>query len=481
MILDGDTAVTGPTLDALFRRAGVRTPQAPALCDPPNRESFTDGAVRKLNFAEADRAISRFAARLHALGLKADAVVAIQLPNTVDAVIALLGVLRAGMIAAPLPLLWRQQDIVAALREVGAKAIVSCARAGAFEPVKTAVLAAAELFPIRHVCAFGQALPDGVVPLDDVFEPSDKLVHAAARPGAAAAHVAIVTFEVAAGGVVPMARHAGHLIAAGAHACEAAGLAEGATILSAIPPASFAGIALAVVPWLMSGGTLALHHGFDADAFDAQTETLSDAALILPGPALAPLAEAGRLLSLKTLIAVWRAPERLAASAPWYRAARLVDVCAFGEAGLSAAPRGADGRAAALTAAGAALDIARTRAGTLALRGAMVPARSFPSAQPLSADGFLDTGYSCTAEGDTVTITAAPAGLAAVGGYRFAQQGLDALLAAIDPTAAVMTVPDGLLGERLAGRSADPETLCAALRAHGANPLIADAFRLRAA
>ncbi|MEJ2375469.1 MAG: hypothetical protein P8Y53_05775 [Pseudolabrys sp.] len=37
--------------------------------------------------------------------------------------IALLGVLRAGMIAAPL--LWRQQDMVATLRDVGAKAIVT--------------------------------------------------------------------------------------------------------------------------------------------------------------------------------------------------------------------------------------------------------------------------------------------------------------------------------------------------------------------
>jgi hypothetical protein len=34
-------------------------------------------------------------------------------------------VLRAGMIAALLPLLWRQQDIVDALRGTGAKAIVT--------------------------------------------------------------------------------------------------------------------------------------------------------------------------------------------------------------------------------------------------------------------------------------------------------------------------------------------------------------------
>src|SRR6185437_1458948 len=101
------------------------------------------------------RAISALAARLHALGLKTDAVIAIQLPNTVENVIALLGILRAGMIAAPMPLLWRQQEIAAALRGIGAKAIIACARAGNEQPARCAMLAAAELFPIRQVCAFG--------------------------------------------------------------------------------------------------------------------------------------------------------------------------------------------------------------------------------------------------------------------------------------------------------------------------------------
>jgi hypothetical protein len=45
------------TLDDLFRRAAVRHPDMPALLDPPNRESFTDGAPRRLTYAEADRVV----------------------------------------------------------------------------------------------------------------------------------------------------------------------------------------------------------------------------------------------------------------------------------------------------------------------------------------------------------------------------------------------------------------------------------------
>src|SRR5664280_2837076 len=103
---DRETAGDRTALDDLFRRAGVRHAGAVALIDPPNRESFTDGAPRRLSYAEADRLISAMATRLRRLGLQTDTVVAMQLPNTVEGIITLLGVLRAGMIAAPLPLLW---------------------------------------------------------------------------------------------------------------------------------------------------------------------------------------------------------------------------------------------------------------------------------------------------------------------------------------------------------------------------------------
>ena len=98
------------TLDDLFRRTVARRPDAIALADPPNRASFTDGPPRRLTYARG---------RPHGVGDRGapaparpatDAIVGIQLPNTVESVLTLLGVLRAGMIAAPLPLLWRRAD-----------------------------------------------------------------------------------------------------------------------------------------------------------------------------------------------------------------------------------------------------------------------------------------------------------------------------------------------------------------------------------
>ena len=60
---------------------------------------------------------------------------------------------------------------------------------------------AAELFPIRQVCAFGDNLPDGVVSLDGIFA-SAAGEAPPLRIGDAAAHVAAMTFDVGPHGAV---------------------------------------------------------------------------------------------------------------------------------------------------------------------------------------------------------------------------------------------------------------------------------------
>jgi hypothetical protein len=417
------------TLDDLFRRAGVRRPDALALIDPPNCESITGGAPRRLTYAQADRAISAFAARLRGLGLQTDTVVALQLANTVDSAIALLGVLRAGMIAAPLPLLWRKQEMIAALSRVSAKAIVTSARIGPTAHAEIAMQVAAELFPIRHICGFGRDLPDGVVPLDDVFGPGiADYFQPSVRPGDAAAHVAAITFDVTGDGLVPVMHNHDALIAGGLAAFRGGGIAEDATMLSAIPLGSFAGIALTMAPWLLDGGTLALHHGFDPAVFAEQCRVHEVSTVVLPGPALMPLADAGLLGGgIKNILALWRAPEQLAAAAPWQGNAALVDIASFAETDLSSARRGPDGG---------------------------------PS--PIQ-QGAL----------------AAPAGLTAVGFYRFRQCDVDAVVAAVDPAAVIVALPDAHLGQRLAGTAHELAAIAAELQARGVNSLIAGAFRPR--
>ena len=491
------TAGSAATLDDLFRRAGVRHHDAIALVDPPNRGEFTDGAPRTLTFAEADRAISALAGKLRALGLPTDALVAMQLPNTVESLITFLAILRAGMIAMPVPLLWRQQEIVTTLGRVGAKAIVTAARVGAISYADIAMRAAVDLFQIRHVCAFGCNLPDGVVPLDDIFTTEDDLTPAFPRSGVAAAHLAAVTFDLDASGPVAIARSHVELVAGGLETFLETDSDSDMSLLSTIPVSSFAGIALTVLPWLLSGGTLRLHHSFNPDVLAAQIRELADGTIILPSATIAAIADAGLLdVNIQTVVALWRTPERLSAIKAWQGPATLIDVVCFGETGLVAACRGANGLPIAIpygaadstrrpAGAPTVIQTTRTGNGTLALRGRMVPAHAFPATNersPLSRltsdpAGYVDTGYACRIDsGNTIAVTEAPAGIASVGGYRFSLRALQDAVARIDGGATLTALPDALLGQRLIGDAAMRDTMRAALDAVGVNPIVAAAF-----
>ena len=492
------------TIDKVLRCQAQRRPDALALADAKNRESFTGGKPRRLTYAEADRAATAIAARLRSMGLPADAIIGIQLPNIVENFLALLGVLRAGMIAAPLPLLWRRADAVAALTRIGAKALIGCGRVGNFDHGRFAMRVAADVFSIRYVCGFGKNLPDGVVSFEDLFAPDapELLPLERQEHGNAAAHLAVVTFEVGEGGIVPVARNHAELFAGSLAVVLEAGLAEDSRILSALAPASFAGIAVTLLPWLVSGAALVLHHPFDPEVFARQRRHDRCGTLVLPASVAFRLAETDAFAAdtPACVIATWRSPEMLATSPVWDEpGTTLVDVSIFGETALVAARRGRDGRpdplglGPILTPRGGAnavavAEVSRTEAGTVAMRGAMVPHRSFPPGIERSdvphfriEQGVVDTGYSCRVDpvSQALILTGPPAGVVGVGGYRFSLRDLQDLAGRADGGATLAAASDPMLGKRLIGDGADDRTVQAAFDTAGVNPLVAGAFRNR--
>jgi acyl-CoA synthetase (AMP-forming)/AMP-acid ligase II len=498
----GAHGLGGVTISELFHYAARRRPNALALADPANRTDFTDGKPRRLSYAEADRVIAAIAARLRGMGLPTDAVIGIQLPNIVENFLAVLGVLRAGMIAAPLPLLWRRADAVTALARVGAKALIVCNRVGANPHGQFALQAAAEVFSIRYVCAFGADLPDGAVSFEDLFsgDASGHLIPLDRARVDAATHVAVVTFDVGESGLVPVARTHSELCAGGLAVVLESRLQPEANILSTLLPASFAGLSLTLLPWLFSGGTLVLHHPFDPDLVAWQSREDRCTTLILPGAAAMRLDAAGAFKEEAThsVIAAWREPQALMQSALW-RAPHtaLIDVAVFGEAALAPARRGPSGRPAPLTSGAVAVprggsgavtlaELIRTPHGTLAVRGPMVPHHAYPpgverSGLPyfrIGVDRTVDTGQRFATQQTTgaVVLKGAPSGVAAIGGYRFALHEIEDAVARVDPEATLAAVADGVIGQRLIGTAADPPALATALAAAGANPIVGGAF-----
>lgn len=496
------TPSPGPTLDQIFRRTAQRKPDALALVDPSDKMRVTGASPLRLTYAQTDRAISAMAQALVQGSLPVGSIVGLQLPNTVDMVIALLGVLRAGCIAALLPQLWRQADLVDGLNRVGARAVIASGMIDTVSHGDLVLNAAVEVFSIRYVGGFGAHLPEGLTPLDAIFTAAE-----ATHPMRAAEDArlpAIITFDTVAEGRRAVPRNHMQITAGGLAVALESGMPQDGAILAAVPLTSFAGLACGLMPWLLSGETLVLHQAFDDAVLRQQMATENCVTAVLPAPVALRLEEAGAFVAadqLAQVVGLWRNPEQVAASAPWpHTRAGFTDVYAFGEAGLFAATRDAEGavvpvKPGAYTApralAGASVvgETLVTPKGTLGLRGPMVPVMAYAPPRPVDqsftpsvVQDYVDTGYAARKDKATglLTISAPPSGLINVGGYRFRADDLRQWGQDLGGGAMLTGLPDRLAGHRLAGRAVDNPRARAALTELGLNPLITDAFRDRA-
>jgi hypothetical protein len=391
--------------------------------------------------------------------------------------------------------------LTVALNRTGARAIVTTSRIDGISHADLAMNAAAEAFSIRHVCGFGRDLPEGMASLDAVMTDG-----AIAAPIATqdARRAAIGSFDVTSAGFRAVARTHLSLIAGGLVPFLESGMPQGATILSALGPSSFASVASALLPWLLSGGALVLHHPFDGDVLERQVNGQSCDVLVAPAALALRFAESGTLAEMPTLrhvIGLWRAPEQVASSSQWPGGrTTLTDIYLFGEAGLFGARREDDGAPYAILPGlhGAPRAVANssiagetllTPKGTLGLRGPMIPIEAYAPTTPSShllvaqpALDYVDTGYAARLDRATgaILITAPPSGIMAVGGYRFLSQDLQEWARRLGQGAMLTALPDRLCGHRLAGRANNNARAREALAELGLNPLMVEAFRDRA-
>ena len=175
----------------------------------------------------------------------------------------------------------------------GARALVTCGQVAGFDHAALALEVAAELFPIRAVCGFGCDSVDGIVPFDDLLSDCDEHPDSILFGSDAGAADAAVTFDTTADAIVPVGRDMAQLLAGGRLVRQRGQIEPGAVILSTIPIASYAGMSAALVPWLLSGGTLVLHHPFDPDVLRGQIEAEGCTALVVPDAMLAGLCKSG--------------------------------------------------------------------------------------------------------------------------------------------------------------------------------------------
>ncbi len=287
----------GETVEQLFRRAVDAQREAEALADAPNREALVGTPPRRLTYLQADAEVNALAHVLAGLGVGRGDVVATQLPNLVEGVIAFLACARMGAILSPVAMAYRGHELRQILPAVEPKVYLTvgqfhgCDHAAMLADLKSEGVTRAE------VVSLGAAPPAGVRSLEalSAAAPAGPYVPPADLDAAEALTVCWTSGTEAAPKGVP--RHHDHWVVNGWALVEAAGLKAGDTILNPFPLINIAAIGGMVMTWLVCQGRLVQHHPFDLPIFLGQMQNEKVAYTVAPPAVL------NMLLQNETLLA----------------------------------------------------------------------------------------------------------------------------------------------------------------------------------
>ncbi len=262
------------TLVDYFRDNVAAHPSRLAVVDAPNRGDFTEGAPRRLTYAELDAEVRRCCMALIELGLRKDDIVVVQLPNIVEQFVLYLACAALGIVVSPVPIQYREHELDHVLRHTQAHAVVTCTRIGHHAHAQMLCQLQPRHPALRAILAFGATLPAGVIGL---------ATRMAAQPDTGALAQHFLRHPVSANDVfticwtsgteaqpkgVPRS-HNEWLIVAPA-IIEGAQLTPGCCLLNPFPLVNMAGLSTNFAAWVVLGATVVQHHPFKLDVFLSQ-------------------------------------------------------------------------------------------------------------------------------------------------------------------------------------------------------------------
>jgi acyl-CoA synthetase (AMP-forming)/AMP-acid ligase II len=162
-----------PAMAARWRGAGLWSDEtfASVLAErvraTPEREALTDG-TRRLSYRELADGIDRMAARLRALGIAAEDVVTIQLPNWIEFAFVFFALERLGAVAVTVSVDFRSRELEYIMRFAASKMFVCCGQFRGFDHAAMAAELKPRLPSLAAIGIIGGAVPPGMVSLDDV-------------------------------------------------------------------------------------------------------------------------------------------------------------------------------------------------------------------------------------------------------------------------------------------------------------------------
>ncbi len=261
------------TIDDYFLNLVEQTPEKIAIVDPANKASLCNSEFLTYTYTQLDDKIDQVADTLLSLGIEKDDIVAIQLPNIVELVITYFAVLRVGAIASPFPVQFREFECTQMLQSLQAKAVITLNEISEREHAKMFKALQEQVPSLQHILTYDKSDLDDVVHINlaQNVAPSEQLTRYKETQDVTANDIFTICWTSGTEGKpkgVPRS-HNEWFISAYA-SVDAAQLNADDKILLTFPLVNMAGIGGVLVPWVLTGGTLVLHHPFDLPTFLSQ-------------------------------------------------------------------------------------------------------------------------------------------------------------------------------------------------------------------
>ncbi|MEO6996980.1 MAG: class I adenylate-forming enzyme family protein [Terracoccus sp.] len=294
------------TVDRLFAEQVVARGDHLAVVDPANREALLGSPPRRLTWSQLGDEVTHLAAQLLRLGLGRGDVLGVQLPNTVELVEVYLAAWTIGVVVSPLPMQYREHEIVTMGTQASFAAFITSPHFGERSPVAEVLGVRGRVPSIEHVIAFSDAAGLHGIPPDAVClqprpatDDERALVteHVTADPNEA--NDALTICWTSGTESEPKGVPRCHLdwLAVTWATVEAPGLTADDVLLNPFPMINMAGISGMFLPWLRTGCVLVQHHPFNLPTFLGQVATERATYTVAP-PALLSM-----LLNNETLMA----------------------------------------------------------------------------------------------------------------------------------------------------------------------------------
>lgn len=269
------------SIDLVFRRKLQNDRSSTGL----SGYSVCEDQFTKLTYAQIQAIIDKISQQLLFFGLKAGDVMAVQLPNSIESQILYLACWQQGIAVAPLPTLWRQNDVKQALIRISPEAYICPILHDGFNYAELMYQIGFDISSIKLLFSLGGNPVDGCIALDEFFahRPTHdvSLLKPEDYPAVDANSTCMISFSKDDNGNEAPFYHTHNQLLAAANVFNSlANPQQNHKITSPFPPTSMATCAITTLSWVMSPASLVCYDGLMATEF--QNIDIKDAILYLP-------------------------------------------------------------------------------------------------------------------------------------------------------------------------------------------------------